>query len=146
MAKDYKKGSDYRLGLMTSGTFASPTWTEIKSVGDIDVDPNPVDVEVPERGIDTGHLQGEKDPSFTFTLFEDADNSNVTTLIDAIYSGASVTLAVANGGLATTGTKGVKMDCVLFAAHKGARGDVSQWEVTARRHANSDNALTRFTV
>jgi len=145
MAKSYIKGASYKLYLNT-GTYASPTWAEIKAVGDISVDKAPDDVEVPERGMDTGHLHGESNPTFSFTLFEDSGDTNVETLIAAIYSGAMKELAVANGAIATTGTKYLRMESVLMGSLSAARADVASYEITAMRHANSDYAMTRTTV
>jgi hypothetical protein len=145
VAKDYVKGSDYRLNFNT-GSHGSPTWVQIKACGDVTADPNPDDVVVPERGMDTGHMNGEKDPSFTFTLYEDKGDSNVETLVAAIYSGAMVELAVSRGSIATPTTKYLMMECVLRAPLGANRSDPSQYDVTAFRHANSDYALTRNTV
>jgi hypothetical protein len=146
MAKDYKKGASYVLNFDTASSWASPTWVTIKACGDLGCDPNPDDVVIPERGSDTGHLNGEKDPSFTFNLFEDAGDTNVETLIAAIYSGAMVHLALSRGPIATAGTKWVHMECVLRAPLGAARPDPSAYDVTAYRHANSDNNLTRVTT
>lgn len=145
MAKDYKAGRAYRLYLNT-GSYGTPTWTEIKAAGDIAVDRAPDDIEVPERGMDTGHLQGEANPTITFTLYEDAGDANVETMIAAIYSGAMKEIAVANGAIATTGTKYLRMESVLMGTLAANRGDAASYEVTAMRHANSDYAMTRNTV
>ncbi len=146
MAKDYVKGADYKLYLNT-GSYGSPTWTLINAVGDIDVSSNPADVEVPERGMDTGHLQGEDDPAITFTLFEDKGDTNVETIIAALYSGASKELAVARGVIGTTGTKYWRMECCLMGVKvAAARGDVASYDVEAKRHANSDYAMSRNTA
>jgi hypothetical protein len=145
MAKDYKKGADYRLYLNT-GSYASPTWAEIKACGDVVADPNPDDITIPERGQDMGHLQGEFDPSFTFTLFEDVGDANVESLIAAIFSGAMVHLAVSRGLIATAGTKYLHMESLLRGGVTANRGDAASYDVTANRHANSDNGLVRATA
>ena len=146
MAKDYVKGAAYRLYLNT-GTYASPTWAEIKAAGDIDLASNPDDVNVPERGMDMGHMQGEDDPSISFTLFEDAGDSNVETLIAALYSGAMKEIAVARGSIATTGVKYWRLEaCLMGVTLAAARGDAAQYAVEARRHANSDYAMSRNTA
>lgn len=146
MAKDYIKGASYLLYLNT-GSYGTPTWTQIKAVGDIDLASNPDDVEVPERGMDMGHLQGEDDPSISFTLFEDAGDTNVETLIAALYSGASKEIAVSRGAIATTGNKYWRLEaCLMGVTLSAARGDVAQYDVEARRHANSDYAMTRNTA
>lgn len=146
MAKDYTKGADYKLYMSTSSNYASPTWAEIKACGDVAAAPQPDDVEIPERGSDTGHLHGEKNPQFTFTLFEDKGDNNVETLVAAIYSGVSKHLAVSRGAINTNGTKYLHMESVLFADLSANRPDPSQYAVTAMRHANSDNNMLRATV
>lgn len=146
MAKDYKRGADYLLYLNT-GTQVSPTWAQIKAVGDIDVNSNPDDVTVPERGMDTGHLQGEDDPEITFTLYEDAGDSNVETLIAASYSGVMKEIAVSRGPIATTGNKFWRLEaCLMGSPITAGRGDAASLAITARRHANSDYPMSRNTA
>lgn len=145
MAKNYIKGSEYLL-YYNSGSYVSPSWNIIKACGDVAVDAAPDDIEVPERGIGMGHLQGEFNPTFTFTLFEDTGDTNVVAMIAAIYSGAQVELAVANGPIATSGTKWFRMESVLMAPMSANRGDPASFDVTAYRHANSDYDMTRNTT
>lgn len=145
MAKDYKKGADYRLYLNT-GTYASPTWAEVKACGDITVANQPDDIEVPERGASTGHLHGEGNPQMTFTLFEDAGDSNVEAIIAALYAGTMKELAVSRGPIATVGNKYLRMESVLFADLSANRPDPSSYAVTAYKHANSDYGMSRNTA
>lgn len=147
MAKDYKKGAKYRLYFRSGGTYGSPTWAWIKAAVEVSCDCNFDDVVVPESGSDTGHLKGEKDPTFTFTLYEDAGDTNVETLIAAIYDqDTMVHLAVSRGDIATSQTKWVDMECLLRAPLGANRADASSYDVTAYRHANSDNNLRRNTT
>jgi hypothetical protein len=145
MPKDYKRGADYKLYLNTAA-YATPTWVEIKAVGDIGASRNADDIEVPERGGATGHLKGEDNPQFTFTLFEDAGDANVETLIQALNDGAMKHLAVSRGPIATVGNKYLHMECKLSADLSANRPDPSSYEVVATRHANSDNQLVRATA
>lgn len=143
MAKDYTQGDDYDLWY---GTLAAPVaqqvWRRVPSVGDLAVDPGIADVEIPERGSTTGHLQGSSDPSITFTLLEDAGSADVTALIAAIHAGTMVHLAVARGL-----TKPYwHMECVLTGApFSASRGEPAGYEVEAKRHAKSDYGLRRGT-
>lgn len=146
MAKDYKKGADYIFLLRTGGSYASPTWTVIKAIGDISVDPNPDDVVIPERGSNTGHLNGEADPTITFRMFEDAGDLNVETIAAAVNTNTMVHIAIARGNIATTGTKWFDLECILRAPLDANRGDPSGWEITAQKHANSDNNYRRNTT
>jgi hypothetical protein len=145
MAKDYQKGAGYRLNINT-GSYASPVWSAIKGVGDIGVNPNPDDVAVPERGGNTGHMHGEQDPEITFTLYEDTGDTNAETLIAALHSGDMVHVAISRGLMATNGTKYQHMESCLFADLSANRPDPSSYQVTARKHANSDNNFARATI
>jgi hypothetical protein len=147
MAKDYTKGDDYLFYLDTAADWDTPTWALIKAVGDLSVDRVPSDVEIPERGMDTGHLQGHGDPVISFTLFEDKGDTNVEALIAAIHDGTMKHIAVSRGPIATAANKYWHMESVLLGAPVSAgRGEPSSYEVEAKRHANSDNTLTRATV
>lgn len=145
MAKAYKRGADYIL-YYNSGSYASPTWNIIKACGDVGVNPDTADIEVPERGMDTGHLGGENNPSFTFTLYEDTGDANVVAMITAIHAKQMKELAVADGPIATSGTKYFRMECLLLAPLAANRPDPASYDVTAVRHANSDYNMTRNTV
>lgn len=142
MPRDIAKGASYRLNLNT-GSFASEVWAAVPSVGDLGVNPNPEDVVVPDRSTDTGHMHGNLDPEFTFTLYEDMLNANVETLIAALHSGAMTHLAVSRGSMAVDAVKFVHMESCLFADLSANRPDPSSYNVTARKHANSDNAFAR---
>ncbi len=146
MAKNYIKGASYN-GYLNTGTYGSPTWTLVKAIKDIQVKSNPDDVEVPERGMDMGHLQGEDDPAITFDLMEDAGDTNVETLIAATYSGAMTEIAIARGAIGTTGVKYWRLEaCLMGVDNEGARTEVGKHAVEAKRHANSDYPMSRNTA
>jgi hypothetical protein len=142
MAKDYKRGDDYRLYLDTADTWATPTWVEIKACGNIEVDDGIAEIAVPERSASTGYMHGSKDPGITFELFEDDSDTNVGTLITALQDGSQVHLAVCNGDESVAGNRLVHAECVLFGGQAANRGEVAQWAVTARRNAQSSNEWT----
>lgn len=147
MAKQFIKGASYKLYLNTA-SHTTPTWAEITEAGDIDLATNPEDISVPERGTDTGHLKGERDPSITFNLMENTGNTNVETIIAALDAAANtlVELAVSRGDITVTGTKAWRQESCLMGVKLGAkRGDVAQYDVEAKRHANSDYAMSRVT-
>lgn len=147
MAKNYKRGDDYKLWLNT-GVQATPVWVNIKAVSDINLDPAYADIEVPEQGIGTGHLAGEGDPSITFTLFEDAGDANVETLIAAMFARTMKEIAISNAPLMTTsGSKNYRLEALLVGFPlSAARGEAASFDVEAKRHANSDFDLTRTVV
>jgi len=147
MAKQFFKGAKYRLYFRTGGTYASPTWAWIKAAVNVTCDAAFDDIPVPESGMDTGHLKGEKDPVFTFDLYEETGDTNVESLIAALYDpDTMVHLAVARGDIAITGTKWIDMEAIVRAPLGANRPDASSYQVTANRHANSDNNLRRSTT
>lgn len=146
MPKNYKRGDDYLIYLNT-GSHASPTWGLIKAAVDPSFDPEKSDIVVPEAGSSDGHLQGYGDPAISFTLNEDAGDANVTAILAASESGAMIELAIANGPIATTGTRYHRLEaCVTAAPLSAGRGNPASWAIEARRHANSDNDITKVTV
>jgi len=148
MAKDYNKGEDYQFYLDTANTWATPTYVLINAIDDLTVDPGPSDVEVPARGISTGHLQGKHDPTISFTLLDDVGDANVETLVAAIMSGASTHIMVSDGIITETGTHRIwHMEAVLTSGGlEVGQGDPASYSVEAKRHANSDFELTRDTI
>jgi len=145
MAKNYIAGAKWNLYLNT-GTRVTPTWVLIRAVGNVSGDNQPDDVAVPERGMGTGHLNGENDPLITFDLFLDTGDTNVETMVAAIYSGTMVEIAICPGPIATTGLKALRLESLLRAPVGADRADVTTYNVSAFRHANSDFDLTRFTT
>ena len=146
MAKDYKKGDQFRLYYDSASNWALPTWVEIKAFVDPTIDPAKGDVEVSPQSGDTGHLHGNGDPTISFTLLEDEGDANVGTLISNSLNGTMTHLAISAGNIAVIGTKYWHMECALYAPNSASRGDVSQFDLEAKRHANSDNTLTRATA
>jgi len=147
MAKDYKRGIDLKLYHMSSGSWSTPTWTEVNAAGDIDVNENPDDISFPVRGIAMGHLRGQSDPAINFTLAYDKGDASVTAIVDAMTSGDVITLAVADGPIDTTGTVYHKMECVLMGrAMTAPTSGPATFAVSAFRHMNSDYDLTEVTV
>ncbi len=146
MAKDYLKGDDFKLYLNT-GTDAVPVWTLLKCQKDLAFDPAKADIVIEEAGISDGHLQGYGDPAFTFTLFDDKGDTNAQTLITAAEAGTLKELAIANGVIATTGTKYWRLECcVISSPGSFNKGEAASYSIEAKRHANSDNDIVRSTA
>lgn len=147
MAKSYSKGLEYRLYLNT-GTYALPTWVEVPQASEIGVNPNKADVEVPERGADTGHLHGKGNGMFSLTLMEDKGSTSVDTLVAALMDDSTpVHLAVSRGDLAVSGTVYYHAECCLLSGELSTDQDgVSAYDIEAYRHANSDNGFLKATA
>lgn len=145
MAKDIKKASDWKC-YYNSGSYGSPTWAEVKSFTDFDLDPNPEDIEVPQRGGPTGHLLGEDDPQISLEVTEDVGNSSVTAVIAAWAAKTRVHLAFARGSIATTGVKYWHGEFLLKGGLASALGNRSIYNFNPLLDANSDNGLVLATA
>src|SRR4051794_19196763 len=116
MAKDYKRGADFLLYLNVS-TWETPAWVMVGGVGDIDLQKNYEDIEIPMndpettpsfKGIravcrGTGHLKGEPDPSINFQLFDDAGSPQVEQMIVSMDQGVLLEIALCRGTMTTIG-------------------------------------------
>lgn len=143
MAKDYKKGDDYKLYLNT-GTYVTPVWVLLKCFKDLAFDPAKADIVIEEHGASDGHLQGYGDPAISFTLFDDLGDTNAQAIIVAIESGAMKELAVANGVIATPLTKFWRLEsCITAGPGSFNKGEAASFSVEARKHANADNDIVR---
>jgi len=143
MDRDYKKGDIYQL-LLNNGTYAVPVWSEVVAADDISVDPQVTDIEVPERGVDLGHMHGKGDGLFSFTLLEDAGNDDVETLINGLLDDTNlIELAIARGDIAVTGVVFWRAECALFGSLSANQGEVASYDIEAKRHINSDYGFTR---
>ena len=146
MAKTYLRGDDYKLYLNT-GSYGSPTWALIKAMANPGFDPQKKDIVIPENGISDGHLQGYGDPLISATIFEDTGDANVTALVVAAEAGTLKEVALANGPIATAGTKFWRLEsCILSSPLSAAKGEPASFAMEFRRHANSDNDIVRSTA
>lgn len=146
MAKSFKRGDDYKFYINT-GSVGSPTWVLITAVSGIAVDPAPSDIVVPESGFSDGHMQGYGDPAITATLYEDTGDTNIATLLTAMHAGTLQEIAVANGPIATAGTKFYRLEaCCTGLPLSADRGEASSYDCEFKRHANATTDLTRNTA
>lgn len=147
MPRDFQKGDNYTLYKLMTGAFTSPVFTGgvVSAISDLSVDLGTADVSFPERGFSTGHMHGQFDPKFSFTLMINKGDANSTALQNAIRDGSMITLAVGDGPLEapiSASRRYMMMECVLFGQQISVkRGDPATYEVTAMRHANSDNDI-----
>ena len=143
MTKNYKKGDDYKFYLNT-GTQSVPVWSLLKCVKDLQFDPAKADIVIEENGASDGHLHGYGDPLFSATIFEDAGDANCADIYDAADAGDMIEIALANGPIATTGTKFYRLEsCVTGSPLSANKGEAASRAMEFRRHANSDFDLIK---
>lgn len=94
-------GDDFKLFWDSASTFATPTWVEQISVGDMGFDPGNEQVEIPIRIAFKVYKKGRADWSLTFTANYNKDNAFLVALRDAITNGTKIHLAIAAGAVTT---------------------------------------------
>jgi len=143
MDRDYKKGDIYNLYL-NSAPYLAPVWDIIVAADDISVDPQFTDIEVPERGVDLGHMHGKGDGLFSFTLLEDAGNTEVEILIAALLDDTTLMhLAICRGDILVDAQSYWHAECALFGSLSANQGEVASYDIEAKRHINSDYGFLR---
>jgi hypothetical protein len=155
--KDYKTGGQYKFYVNTLGA-DSPMWVSVAACGDLEVLINYEDVEVPINAepattgarpiqIGVGHLSGVPDHAINLTLYEDAGDDRVESMIDAVHSGELIEIAVARGIITQTGVKHWRLQSRLAGERFTAeRRSPATWQVTAKEHALSTAPMTRLTT
>ncbi len=134
-----------------AGTFDSPTWTEIINCGDLDVPDSRTKVAAPIRAHwpFTGKLAGSREIGLAWTSQQKkGTNDTVTTTLLAAYdSGGTVEFAVADGDIATPGTKFRRLGCILTKADDSEPLDgVVIWSFEADFSVNSPTKPSRAIV
>lgn len=100
-----------------TGSFGSPTWDLIDVVGDVEVGYSMNESDVSHRGAGG---QQQMEPTLqvnelTFTVPRDPSNADQTALITAFFARTLIEFAIANGPIATNGTKYWRQEMKIFA-------------------------------
>lgn len=97
-----------------TGTYATPTWSEITDAQDVTLDSERATAEVKRRGSQfVKYLTALKDYGVQFTLIYNPGNGALNALKDAYDNGAVVDVAVADGDIATSGTEYFRAEMVV---------------------------------
>lgn len=126
-------GDDFLLYWDSADTWATPTWALITPADDsLELDYGVIAGAFKKRGAsDVKYKKGQSDPAVSFGVFYDKNHAFVTRLLN-IESGAneSVIIAIADGAIATTGTRYIKAEMTVSslnfdgAVDNGAKYDV----------------------
>lgn len=95
-------GDDFKLYWDQAGSYGSPTWGDPQtSIGDVGIDSNSEDVEIPKRITSKAYKGGRDDWRITFTMNIDDTNAFHKAVLAAIAAKTRMHLAVAAGAIAT---------------------------------------------
>lgn len=115
-------GLECKAYRMTSGSFASPTWTsgELTRLVDASIARERTEITASARGSTFEKvLVGLKKLGVDMKLLRDNADSNQIALEAAYEAGTVIVLAFADGAIATSGTVYVKIECVVTKFQTG---------------------------
>ncbi len=104
-----KLGMDAKL-YRNSGTYASPTWVEVKNVKDVTLNLEAGEADVTTRG-NAGwraNIATLKDASLEFEMVWDTADDDFTAVRTAFLTNGSVEFAVLDGDVLTAGSQGLR--------------------------------------
>lgn len=104
-----------RIGLdgklyRNTGTYASPTWTEIDNVKDVSFSCDADKADVTTRRSDgwKEYLMTLFDAGIEFEMVWDTEDANFTAIQDAFFSRGNLDIAVMDGDIAVDGAEGLR--------------------------------------
>lgn len=142
MAKSGRKCKLY----VNSATYATPTWVEIDIARDVNISLGKGENEANARDVDWEQfLPGLKTMEVTFDVRSEPTHTAWTTLRDAFIDDTELDIAVMDGDIATSGSKGYRapMQCFGFQEAQPLEGTQTN-SVTLKPMPSSDHAPAKF--
>ena len=110
----FKLGQNAKL-YRNTGTFASPTWTEISNVKDLDLSLEKDKSEVTTRGGGGWKLTVAtlKDAKIEFEMIWDTADAAFTAIRNSFLNDTVVEFLVLDGPVGTSGNQGLRAECMV---------------------------------
>lgn len=93
-----------------TGTYGAPTWAEVENIKDLTLTQNSDTADASRRG--SGGFKASvitlRDISVSFDMVYVSSDADWTTLKTAWINGTAIEFAIVNGGIASSGTKGIR--------------------------------------
>jgi hypothetical protein len=111
-----KLGLDAKL-YRNTGSNASPTWNEIVNVKDLTLSLEAGEADVTTRGNNgwRATVATLKDASVEFDMVWDTEDEDFAAIRDAFLDREAIQFAVMDGGIAVSGSQGLKAFCMVTA-------------------------------
>ena len=105
----FKLGMEARL-YRNTGTYETPTWTEIDNVKDVTLNLETGEADVTTRANNGWRATAAtlKDGSVEFEMVWDTADAGFTAVQEAYFDNTSIEFAVMDGDIATSGTQGLR--------------------------------------
>lgn len=132
-----------------TGSYATPTWTEITNVKDLTLNIDKGEVDLTTRGSGGFNEFGDGliDASVEFNILWDSSDTAFTALRTAFFAKTAVECLVLDGDSTTTGNQGLRATMMVKSFTRNETlGEALMVDVTLRPVKNSDAAPAWFTV
>lgn len=132
-----------------TGTYGTPTWTEITNVKDLTLSLEKDEIDLTTRGSNgfKEFADGLIDASVEFGLLWDTSDAAFTALQDAFFNKTSEELLILDGSSATSGNQGLRATMMVKSFSRSeSLGEALMVEVSVRPVKNSNAAPAWYTV
>jgi len=131
-----------------TGTWASPTWSEITIAKDVTFSLEKGKADGSRRGVTWRQSIGTlKDAEISMELVHETGDSNFTALRSAFLNGTIVEILVLDGSVATSGSEGLRAEMEVFSFSRAEPlEDVVMDSVTLAPSAQASNDPVWYTV
>jgi len=132
-----------------TGTYASPTWTEITLVKDVtlNLEKDEIDLTTRASGGFKEAADGLIDASVDFNHLWDASDTAFTALQTAFFNKTAEEFLVLDGSSATTGNQGLRATCMILSFTRNeALGEALTVDISIKPVKNTDAAPAWYTV
>lgn len=113
-----KLGINSKWYYRSAGNYASPTWTEISAVSELELANQWDSTDAPDRSTRVkGYAKTQMDIGFTASVKKRDDSAAVTAIIDAFNSPTgNMDVMVLDGGSTTNNVRGYRFDAIVTKA------------------------------
>jgi hypothetical protein len=127
---------------MTGGSFSSPTWTIMPAVQDLTIGRQRTEINASTRGSQFEKvLVGLKKMPISITFLRDDADATIQDALETAYeAGTDVVIGLADGAIATSGTRAVKIEGkILSFDHAEPLDGAATISMTFKPSATSTN-------
>ena len=131
-----------------TGTYASPTWTEIDNVRDVTLSMETGEADVTTRAA-SGWRQSIatlKDAGLDFEMVWDSTDTGFTALKTAFLNGTNVEFLVLDGDSTTSGNQGLRAEMSIMSFSRNEALEEALTVSVTAKPTKGDNAPAWYTV
>lgn len=146
-AMSFVIGNECKL-YRNSGSYASPTWLEIENVKDLSYTSEAQEADLTTRANNgyTATVATLKSISVNFGMVYDPDDVDYAALETAYDAKDVIEIAICDGPIGTTGTKGIRLSTQIFSFGQDQALTEGVTVPVTMKTTYSSNAPSRFTI